>query len=566
MIHLMSLSDLEIKAPPAEQYITGVLAGRVVAGRLIRLMCERHRRDLLEGAARGLHFDAGAAQHVLDFFGFLRHSKGQWAGQVIKLEPWQAAVLWILFGWLRADGTRRFRISYWEVARKNGKSTMAAGVGLYLMIADNEAGAEVYSAATKRDQARITHAEAARMVRASPALKKRVTIFRDNLHVKNTATKFEPLGRDADSMDGLNVHGAIVDELHAHKSDEVWGVLETATGSRTQPLMFAITTAGMNQTSFCFSLRDYAIKVLEGIIEDDTFMAAIFTLDDGDQWDDPDVWIKANPNLGISVNFDDLRNKAKRAGEIGSALTQFLTKHLNIWTNAAELWITPDKWKLCGGPVDLASLKGRKCYGGLDLSNTLDITALVWVFPPTPEDDRYTVLPRFWVPEDAIERRSRDDHAPYTEWRRAGLIEATPGEVIDYSFIYAQIDKDAQEYDIQEIGFDRWGASEIYLRVAGAGVEMVGIGQGFASMNAPMKELEKLIFSRRLAHANNPVLAWMANNTVALMDAAGNIKPDKRRSREKIDGIVALIMGLDRATRHDDSGSVYDERGILELE
>ena len=551
---------------PAEQYIDKVIGGEIVACRWVRLMCERHRRDLATGAERGLCFDVGAAQHVLDFFGFLRHSKGEWSGQVITLEPWQQACLWVLFGWLRADGTRRFRTSYWEVARKNGKSTLAAGVGLYLMIGDGEPGAEVYSAATKRDQARITHAEAARMVKKSPTLRKRVLCFRDKLHIADTATKFEPLGRDADSMDGLNVHGAIVDELHAHKSDEVWGVLETATGSRRQPLLFGITTAGFDQTSFCFELRDYAIKVLEGgSVQDDAFFAVIFTLDTGDDWADERNWVKANPNLGISVALNDLRDKARKAQRIGSALTHFLTKHLNVWTNADELWVAPDKWKGCGGRIDVEKLAGRRCYGGLDLSNTLDITAWVLVFPPSDGEDRYIVLCRFWVPEDRIQVLRQAGQPSYWEWQRAGLVEVTPGEVIDYEFVFAQMDQDAQTYDIQEVGFDRWGAAQVYLRMAKAGMTMVQIGQGFQSMSPPMKKLEELIVGGKLAHGDNPVLTWMAYNLVAVRDPAGNIKPDKRDQRKKIDGMVALIMGLDRATRHEPAVSVYEERGLREL-
>ena len=561
------MSSSAANHPVAEQYIDNVIAGTVVACRYVRLMCERHRRDLANGHERGIYFDVDAAAHVIDFFRFLRHSKGEWARKVIELEPWQQALLWILFGWYRADGTRRFRTSYVEVARKNGKSTLAAGVGLYLMIGDGEPGAEVYSAATKRDQARITHQEATRMVKASPALRKRVTCFRDNLHVRDTATKFEPLGRDADSMDGLNVYGAIVDELHAHKSDEVWGVLATATGSRRQSLMFGITTAGFNRNSFCFEQRDYALKVLEQVFDDDSFFGVVFTMDEGDDWSDERNWIKANPNLGVSVKLDDLQDKARRAREIGSALTHFLTKHLDIWTNAAEIWLNPDKWKACGGPVDELKLAGRPCYGGLDLSNTLDITAWILVFPPYGDDEFYSVLARFWVPEDTIRERSRNDNVHYNVWERAGLIEATPGEVIDYEFVYSQIDKDAQMYDLREIGFDRWGAAQVYLRAEKAGLAMVEVGQGFAGISPPMKELEKLIVGKRLRHGDNPVLSWMAHNLVAMRDPAGNIKPDKRKAREKIDGMVALIMALDRATRADpDAGrSVYEDQELRTL-
>jgi len=557
----------EFKLHPAEQYITNVIDGTQVACRWIRLMCERHRRDLADGGQRGLWFDASAAQHAIDFFRFLRHSKGEWAGLIIQLEPWQQAVTWILLGWYRADRTRRFRTGYLEVARKNGKSTWLSGIGLYMLIADGEPGAEIYSAATKKDQAKIMHAEATRMVRASPFLRQRIRVFRDNLHIPNTASKFEPLGRDADSLDGLNVHAALVDELHAHRTSEVWDVLETATGARRQPLVFAITTAGFNQDSFCFQQREYVLKVLDGIVEDDSFFGCVFTLDEGDDWSDERNWVKSNPNLGVSVKLDDLRRKAIRARELPSALTNFLTKHLNIWTNAAALWIHPDKWKACTDVIDEAALAGRLCYGGLDLSNNLDLTAFVLLFPPTPEDDRWIILPRFWVPEATMYERSRNDRVPYDAWVRQGFLTAIPGEVIDYEWIYDQIDRDAQTYNIAEIGFDRWGAAEVYQRVEKMGLVMVQVGQGFASMSAPMKEPEKLIVSRRLNHGGHPVLAWNAHNLVAQRDPAGNIKPDKRRSREKIDGMVALIMGLDRGTRHDPESerSIYEERGILTI-
>lgn len=551
---------------PAEEYIDNVIAGRVVACRWVRLACQRHVDDLATGAERGLVFDREAAQHVIDFFGFLRHSKGEWAGQVVELETWQQAILWILFGWYKDDGTRRFRTAYLECARKQGKSTLAAGVGLYLLIGDREPGAEVYSAATKRAQAKIVFDEATRMVKKSPPLRKKITCFRDNLHIENSASKFEPLGRDADSMDGLNVHGAIVDELHAHKTDEVWGVLETGTGSRRQSLMFAITTAGLNQDVFCFSLRDYLIKILEGIITDDSFFGIIYTLDPDDDWTDEANWIKANPNLGVSVRLGELRDLAAKARSISSSLTHFLTKRLNIWTNAAELWIHPEKWKACGEEFDERDLAGRTCYGALDLSNTLDLTAWVLVFPPAGDDPRYVILPRFWVPEDVIEERRRN-RVPYDAWVREGYITAIPGAVIDYEYIYEQIDRDAQLFDIKEVGYDRWGAAQVYLQMEKMGMTTVQIGQGFQSMSAPMKEMEKLIVSRGLRHGNNPVLTWNIHNLVATRDPAGNMKPDKRRSREKIDGAVAMIMGIDRATRHDPEAlaSVYDERGIRSL-
>ncbi|MFN8493830.1 MAG: terminase TerL endonuclease subunit [Caldilineaceae bacterium] len=555
-----------MNACPAMQYAQDVVSGRIVVGKWVQLAIERHLRDLETGEQRGLWFDERAAAHAIAFFRFLKHSKGEWGGQTIQLEPWQQFITWCLFGWKRADGARRFRLAYLEVARKNGKSTFASGIGLYLLDADGEPGAEVYTAATKRDQARITHSEATRMVRASPALRKRITIFKDNLHIKNTASKFEPLGRDANSMDGLNIHGAIVDELHAHRTREVWDVLETATGARRQPLMLAITTAGYNRNSVCYELHDYTRKVLAQVFDDDAFFGMIFTLDDGDDWENPANWGKANPNLGVSVKIDDLERKAAKAKELPSALNAFLRLHLNVWTQSDTKWIAPERWRACGGLVDVAMLQGRRCYGGLDLSSTTDITAFVLVFPPETEEERYIALCRFWIPEDAMHERSKRDRVHYDTWVRQGYMVATPGNVVDYAFIRAGIEADAGQFDLQEIAYDRWGATKLVQDLMDAGLTMVEFGQGFASMSAPMKELEKLILSGKLAHGDNPVLTWMADNLVARVDPAGNIKPDKARSIEKIDGVVALIEGLDRAIRHGGQvGSMYDELGIRTL-
>lgn len=548
-------------------YIEDALSDKIPACRQAKLACQRQLYDLETGGERGLWFDPEAAQLVIDFFSLLKHSKGEWAGQVIRLEPWQQFVLWTLFGWKRDDGMRRFRTAYLEVARKNGKSTMGAGIGNYLFIADGEPGAEVYSAAVKRDQARITHSEATRMVKSSPALRKRVTVFKDNLHIPNTASKYEPLSSDYNSLDGLNIHGAIVDEVHAHKTRDLWDVLETSTGSRRQPLMFAITTAGFDRQSLCFQLHEYTEKVLAGLVEDDSFFGIIYTLDPEDDWEDEALWLKANPNLGVSKYLDDMQRKAARAMAMPAALNAFLRKELNIWTQAETKWMPLKHWQACGKAVDAAGLRGRTCYGGLDLSSNIDISAFVMVFPPQSADDDYQVLCRFWIPEEAVIERSRKDRVPYDAWVRQGFIEATPGNVIDYDYILAQIDEDAQVYDLREVAFDRWGATKIQTELMERGGEdwLVQFGQGFVSMSPPMKELEKLVLGHRLAHGNNPVLSWMADNLVAREDAAGNIKPDKERSREKIDGMVALIMALDRAIRHERARSVYESRGILTL-
>lgn len=559
---------------PAEQYARDVIDGRVVACKWVRLACERHVHDLAHGHERGLYFDTVAAERVLHFIGLLRHSKGKWGrgkGEYIILEPWQQFIVWNVFGWKRADGLRRFRTLYEEVARKNGKSTIGAGLGLYLAFADGEPGAEVYSAATKRDQARIVHKEAIRMVRKNGGLRKWVRIYKDNLNLEQTASKYEPLGADSDTMDGLNVHGAIVDELHAHKTRDTWDLLETATGSREQPLLVAITTAGADRQSVCFEKHEYTRKVLEGwkdgSFEDDSWFGIIYTLDEGDDWRDEACWIKANPNLGVSKYLDDMKMKAKRAGEMAAALNNFLRRELNVWVQGDVKWMNMDAWRKCGGDapaLELAQrLKGMTCYAGLDLSSTSDITAFVMVF--IDEDENIYVVCRFWIPEDQMLIRSRDMGVHYEQWVREGYIEATPGNVIDYEWIFEQIEQDADDYDIDQVAFDRWGAARVVQVLESKGMTMAQFGQGFASMSPPMKELERLVLSGKIRHGNNPVLTWMADNLVARVDPAGNVKPDKEKSREKIDGVVALIMALDLALRHPEKKSVYEKRGLRTL-
>lgn len=550
----------------AEEYIEGVMGGKIVVCKWVRLAVERHLRDLESGGGRGLWFDVRAAKLVIAWFSLLKHSKGEWAGRTISLEPWQQFVLWVLFGWKRADGTRRFRTSYQEVARKNGKTTIQAGMGLFLLLADGEPGAEVYTAATKRDQARLTHGEATRMVKSSAKLRKEVTVYKDNLHVEGTASKYEPLGADEQTLDGLNVHAALADEVHAWKDGGLWDVLETATGARRQPLMSAITTAGYDRQTICFQLHEYTERILSGLVEDDTFFGIIFTLDEGDDWEDERNWIKANPNLGVSKKLDDLRQKAARAREMPSRLNAFLRLEMNMWTQAETRWMSVENWQACGFPVNAEGLRGRVCYAGLDLSSKIDITALVHVFPPESEGDKYQVACRFWVPEDRIMERVKKDMIPYDVWVRQGWIMTTPGNVIDYEFILAQLGEDADAFDVQEVAFDRWGAAQVSTRMQDMlGEEkVIEFGQGYASMSGPTKELEALVLQRMIAHGGNPVLAWMMDNVVVRTDPAGNLKPDKERSKEKIDGVVALIMGLDRALRHQ-GGSVYEERGLREI-
>ena len=551
-------------------YADDVLDGRIIAGRWARLACERFIDDLDCGHERGLYFDDERAQLAIAFAALCRHSKGEWAGKPIILEPWQQFIIANVFGWLRDDGTRRFRVIYNEVARKNGKSTMLATIGLYGLVADNEPGAEIYTAATKFDQATIIHRESVNTVRQSPALQREIKVYRNNL--TNGFGFYKPLGADSKTLDGLNTHMALVDELHAHPNGELYEILQTSMDARRQPLIYAITTAGIDPRSFCAGQHEYTRNVLQGTFDDDAFFGVVYALDregdnsaDWDDWRDESLWIKANPNLDVSKKLEGMREQAVRAARQPARLNSFLRLHLNQWVTAESRWLGDGQWSACGSAVDESELIGRKCYGGLDLSTTTDVTALVWLFPPTGDDPLWRVLPRFFIPDENVTERVRRDRVPFDAWIRRGLVTATPGNVIDYDWIIADVLRDAERFNVQELAFDRWGSQSISNTLINAGIEMVQFGQGYASMSGPMKRLHQMILSRELAHGGNPVLAWMADNVVATSDPAENIKPDKSKSRERIDGIVALIMAVGRAIAHVPKKSVYESRGLRVL-
>jgi phage terminase large subunit-like protein len=566
-----------MKLHPADVYCRDVISGKIVASRLVRLACKRHLRDLETGKQRGLYFDSEAGQHAVEFFSFLKHSKGEWAGQSFELSPWEIFIVYVLFGWKKKGGLRRFSAGYAEVARKNGKSTLCAGIGLYLFFADGEPGAEVYCAATKKDQARIVFKEAERMRKASPALSKRIVSFRDNMNIPGTASKFEPLGADEDTLDGLNIHGAIIDEYHAHKTAKVFDVIDTATAARRQPLTFTITTAGFDRESPCWKQHAYCERVLEEIVPDDSIFIFIAGLDKDDDWEDERNWHKANPNLLVSVKIDDLRRKAHKAKNEPSSLNTFLRLHLNKWTNQDTAWIRMEKWNACVGyplaGIDakvlhdqmLERLAGRLCIIGLDLSSKVDLTAAVKLFPPIEEDPHWIVIPRFFMPADNVDKRVKEDRVPYDVWIREGFITATDGNVVDFDFIRATVLKDCDAFDVREVAFDPWNATQLSTQLIDDGVTMVEHRQGYASMSEPTKNLGALVLSKKLAHLGNPVLKWMASNIVIKTDEAGNIKPNKNKSGEKIDGLVALIMALGRAAALGDGGaSAYTEdRGVF---
>src|ERR1700761_1775145 len=538
----------------AEKYIEDVLAGNIITSKLVRLQIDRHLRDLEHGHERGLVFDREAAEHVIEFFPmYLVHTEGEYCDQPFVLLPFQQAQLWVLYGWKwKATGYRRFKYAYNEIGRGNGKSAFASGLCIYELAFFGEKGAHVYSASTDKKTAKLVFDTADLMVKKSDWLSARILPSSNNLSIPGTAAKFEPCASEDSNLMGLRPSFQVLDELHAHRSAGVWDVFVSAMGKRRNPLMFAITNSGFDRTSVCWIHREYSVKVLQGIIDDDTWFAWICGLDvdeasgEKDDWEDERNWIKANPAMGSIVRIEELREQAKKAKNDPSALNAFLRFRLSVWTSSHTTWMPLDKWDACKHFIDVARLKGRRCIGGLDLSTTTDIAAFVLLFPPEHDDDHWYVVPNFFLPEDNIERRVKKDRVPYDIWQRQGLFNLTPGNVIDYAFIRAKVNELRDVYEIQEIAFDAWNSSDIVTNLMDDGATMVKFGQGFASMSAPTKRLMELVLTETLAHGNNPVLRWMASNVMIAMDPAGNVKPDRSKSREKIDGIVALNMALGR--------------------
>ena len=536
----------------AERYIERVLNGEIIVSEWVRKQCERHARDLETGLSRGLHFDRQRAFHPIKWISknctITEDGISVQTGQPLRLEPWQQAFLWILFGWRRADGTRRFRNVYAELARGNGKSKLASAIALYVLIGEGTNGAAVYSIATTLQQAKVVFDDAVLMVAGAttPDLK-RLSSHQNNLHLPGTATVFRPLASDEHTLDALKPNLVVVDELHAHKTHGPWNKVKTAQGKKPGSMMLAITTAGYDRHSVCYEQRTYAEKVLSGIFEDDSYFAWICCLSPEDDPFDEVNWPKANPNLGVSIELATLQDAAKQAQLIPSEYNEFLRMRCNIWTDSHTGWMPMSEWDACSESVTLDELKGRPCFGGLDLATTTDIAAFVLLFPPYGADGNWRVLPQFFLPADNIAERVKRDQVPYDHWKRIGAFHLTPGNVIDYDFIRAVIQELADQYDVREIGYDRWNAQQIVTQLEGDGLTMVPIGQGFATMYAPTKRLMELVLRREFQHGGNPVLRWMASNTVVASDPAGSIKPDKKESKERIDGIVATIIALARA-------------------
>ena len=514
------------------------------------------------------YYDEEAADFAVMFIEQLCHTKGTWAGKKFKLLEWQSQIIRDLFGVLKPNGYRQFNTAYIEIPKKNGKSELAAAVALLLCCGDGEQRAEIYGCAADRGQATIVFDVAADMVRMCPALNKRCKILTSQKRILFTPTNsfYQVLSAEAYSKHGFNIHGVVFDELHTQPNRKLFDVMTKGSGdARMQPLYFLITTAGTDTNSICFETHQKAKDILEGRKIDPTFYPVIYGAGENEDWTDPKVWLKSNPSLGETIGMDKVQAACESAKQNPGEENSFRQLRLNQWVKQAVRWMPMEKWDACAVPVNEEMLEGRVCYGGLDLSSTTDLTSFCLVFPPEDEEEPYYVLPYFWVPEDTLDLRVKRDHVPYDVWNRQGYLETTEGNVVHYGYIEKFIERLGEKFNIRDIAFDRWGATQMSQDLENMGFTVVPMGQGFASISPPTKELMKLTLEKKIAHGGHPVLRWNMDNIFIRTDPAGNIKADKAKSTEKIDGAIAMIMALDRAIRcgNDTSESVYDTRGLL---
>lgn len=530
-------------------------------------------RNLPEGA----YFDHAEADKAVAFFGLLRHTIGRWYGQPFVLAEWQEhEVIRPLFGWMRADGRRLYSECYLEVPRKNGKSTLSAGMAGKLAFADRENGAQVFSAAADRDQAAIVFDTLKGMMQANPQAfpmgdgknnrGARFQAYRRSIVDQKWGRSYRVLSADAGTKHGLNAHGVVVDELHVQPNRELVDVLATSMGARVQPLFVSITTAGVGQENVCWEKHDLTIRAADP--EDPTaepyFLGIIYAAPADADWTDPETWAQANPNLGVSVSEEFLAQECERAKNVPAYQNTFRRLYLNQWTAQEDRVVDMRFWDAGKRPVEIR--ERDQVFGGLDLASSTDIAALVLVAPKPYSGERgeFHVEGHFWLPTEALHERERRDRVPYQSWIDQGYLYGTAGNVIDYDHIGSTIRHLHSRYQLEEVGFDRWGATQLVQELQDAGVKVVPIGQGYASMSAPMKDTLTAIIDGRMVHGGNPVLRWMVDNVTAETDAAGNIKPSKRKSTGRIDGFVALVMAMDRALRGHSGPSIYEDEDALE--
>jgi phage terminase large subunit-like protein len=560
-------------AASAKQYAQRVVSGEILTCEWVQKACKRQLDDLIRFKRKSSIYQFNPelldrygrpyrpADNLCAFIERLPHVKGPLASRMIVLEPWQVFILSTVFGWVKSDGKRRFRRSYIEVPRGNAKSTLSSAVGLYMLAADREGGAEVYSLATTRDQARIVFGDAQTMARLSPGFRNRfaVNVGAHNMHVLQTGSKFEALSAEGSTLDGLNIHFGCIDELHAHKTRTVYDVVETGTGKRDNSLLWVITTAGSNRSGICYEVRSFVTKLLNRVFEDDSQFGIIYGLDEGDDWTIKDSLVKANPNWGISVREEILVPLQAKAMQLPSAVNNFKTKHLNEWVSADKAWMDMRAWDAGTNPdLELDQFLGQPCWVGLDLASKTDIAALVMVFQHPDTPDAYAVFGKYYLPEDTVQAAG---NSQYEGWSHTGRLSVTPGNVIDFSWIEADLLDIASRFSVEAVAFDPFQATQLSTRMLSEGLPMIEVRPTVLNFSEPMKTLEALVLQKKLVHDGDPVLAWMASNVVAHTDVKDNIYPRKERAENKIDGIVALIMALSRAIKPGDSvvlGSDYE--------
>lgn len=537
----------------ANEYAQAVRAKKAKACRWVQLACKRHLKDLKKQKTKVFNytFSEKLANRACKFIENLKHVKGPLAGQNIKLEPWQCFIVCSIFGWVNPKGKRRFNQCYIEVPRGNGKSTLCSGIALYMLCADGEQGADVYSFATTRDQARIVFDDALAMARGNKDLLQAfgVTCLKNSIVIVGTNSKFMPKSADAQTLDGLNTHCGIIDELHAHKTREVYDVVKTSIGKRDQPLMFCITTAGFTLDGICMEQHRYVQHILDETVIDDTYFGIIYTIDDGDDWKTEDALIKANPNWGVSVTPKIVIGNMSQAIQNASAEKNFLTKHLCVWCNSDTQWLQMSRWRKCYRPdMELSDFAGMPCIYGVDLATKIDIAAVVRLFWRKEEDDKchYYVFPTFFLPSERIENSS---NSQYEGWAKEGLIQVTDGPITDLSYIESYIAKDCQNYETLFVGYDPWQATQMAQNLRLEGAPMIEIGATVLNFSEPMKQIQALVYDKRLHTDGNPVLEWMASNVVCHMDVKENIYPRKEKNENKIDGMVALIIAMNLAIK-----------------
>ncbi len=557
----------------AVQYACDVVNGDIPACQYVIWACQRQLEDLAKAHAGDFDytFDPDRAEDICFFAERCRHIKGKWRGSRIKLEPWQVFILTTLFGWVDEEGDRRFRDCYIEVPRKNAKSTLTAVIGLYMLAADMEGGAECYSAATTKDQAKIVWTVAKKMAELSPDLAREygISTAAHSIYVEATESFFKAVSREGENQDGYNVHFSAIDEYHAHKSRAVVEVLDTGMGSRTQPLMLKITTAGNDIASVCYEDRGYCLQVLNpdlDEIEDDNVFAIVYSVDVGDEdqidgdldhWDEEAIWRKANPNFGVSVLPFDMRRLAKKAKQLPVNRSAFLTKRLNVWVGAGVAWMDMLKWKACQtATLDLSALGGQQCWMGYDLASKLDLVSQCKLFVV---DGVWKWFWRFYLPEQAVKESK---HAMIKPWVDQGFIKATPGNVIDFDTIEEDLEADCSQFEVKAIGYDPHQATQFASRALNEGRPMVEVRPTYLNFSEPMKELQKEIYAGNAEH-NNPVASWNFSNVVAKRDDKGNIYPKKENNEAKIDGVIAAIVAAGRyLAPEQDTESIYEQRGL----